>query len=107
MKRIALLLITVAALAGSPSGPVTLQWDASLSPGVMGYRVYSGTVSGQYTNAVVDVGNVLTFTATNLTVSTTNYFAVTAYDSNRVESVPSNEAATYVKVAPPGNLKAK
>jgi hypothetical protein len=69
---------------------VTLAWDGSPSPEVTGYRVYHGTTSGNYSNSVV-VGSVTTNTVSGLASGVTYYFAVTAYDTNGVESVFSNE----------------
>lgn len=68
---------------------VSLAWDASPTPEVIGYRVYHGAQSRSYTNSVV-VGNVLAVTLTNLP-PITNYFAATAYDAFGTESGFSNE----------------
>ena len=73
---------------------VTLAWRQSLSDGVVGYRLYDGLVSGQYTN-IVAVGPftnvVFTYTYARTNVPR-HYFAVTAYDADGVESPKSNEA---------------
>lgn len=76
---------------------VTLAWDAS-DPGVAGYNVYYGTGSGAYTQ-VVDAGNQTSATISNLSDGSTYYFAVTAYDPNGLESLPSGE----VSYTPTGN----
>jgi len=76
---------------------VTLAWDAS-DPGVAGYNVYYGTGSGDYTQ-VVDAGNQASATISNLSDGSTYYFAVTAYDPNGLESLPSGE----VSYTPTGN----
>lgn len=55
---------------------------------ILGYKVYYGTSSGNYTS-IVDVGNVTIYTVTGLSVET-YYFAVTASNANG-ESVYSNE----------------
>jgi hypothetical protein len=58
----------------------------------MGYYLYLGTTNGSYTSKT-DVGTNTTVTIANLTgKSTTYYFAATAYNSNRLESPPSNQA---------------
>jgi len=55
-----------------------------------GYKVYTGISSGNYTQNI-DVGNVTSYTATNLSAGTTYYFAVTAYDTSGNQSSFSNE----------------
>jgi len=68
-----------------------VSWDASSSPSVVGYFVYSGSVSGgPYT-----LENVSPSPSINFPVSAQGgqiwYFVVTAVDASGVESVPSNE----------------
>jgi hypothetical protein len=82
-----------------PVGNVTLGWDPSTAPDVAGYRLYVGETSGNYTS-VIDVGNATTATVSNLTVGTTYYFALTAYDSTGLESPLSSEIS-YVVAGPP------
>jgi hypothetical protein len=69
---------------------VTLAWDAS--DGAAGYKIYYGTTSNSYTD-VVDVGDVLTHTFTNLPDDVTYYFAATAYDETYLESDFSEEVS--------------
>jgi len=71
---------------------VTLAWDSILQPGLAGYRVHWGTASGDYTQTT-DVGNTTRTVISNLTDGTTNFFAVTAYNTAGVESLPSNEVS--------------
>ena len=81
------LLITVAyAQAATP----TLQWDANPEPTILGYRVYSGSSSRNYTQ-VVDVGLQTSVPLTNFSSGITHYLTVTAYDQDRVESLWSDE----------------
>ena len=47
------------------SAQVTLAWDANTEPDVAGYKIYSGTSSGNYDN-VIDVGNQTNGTIQNL-----------------------------------------
>jgi hypothetical protein len=67
---------------------LTLVWDRNPEPDIAGYRVYYGRVSGDYTQLV---------TVTNprakigVSSSRTTYFAVTAYNTNGVESDLSEE----------------
>jgi hypothetical protein len=71
---------------------VTLAWNQNSEPDVIGYKVYYGNASGDY-DWWIDVGNVTTFTVTNLSDGLTYNFAVTAYDSSNppLESTYSNE----------------
>ena len=71
---------------------VTLAWDSILQPDLAGYRVHWGTASGDYTQTT-DVGNTTRTVISNLTDGTTNFFAVTAYNTAGVESLPSNEVS--------------
>ena len=67
---------------------LTLVWDRNPEPDIAGYKVYYGRVSGDYTQLV---------TVTNprakigVSSSRTTYFAVTAYNTNGVESDLSDE----------------
>ena len=56
---------------------VTLAWDPSPDPGVIGYKVYDGLASRAYT-FTNNVGNATNTTLTMLLPGTTYYFAVTA-----------------------------
>lgn len=98
-----LLIASLAANAQlTPSNPpprVSLAWNASASTGVAGYNLYQGSASRFYTNKV-DVGSSLAFTVNLATRGVTNYFAVTAYSTNGLESQFSNEIA-YVAPLPP------
>ena len=69
---------------------VTLAWDASTDPNVVGYKIHYGTASGNYP-AVVDAGSKTTCTIANLTAGMAYYFAATGYDSSGQESGYSNE----------------
>ena len=69
---------------------VVLHWEPSPSPGIIGYRIYYGTASGQYVTSV-EVGSVVTATITDLTVGISYYFAVTAFNADGDESDFSNE----------------
>jgi hypothetical protein len=72
----------------SPTRTVSFAWKASISPGVIGYKIFWGTGSRNYQN-VRDVKNVV---STSLTLSKTNqyYVAVSAY-SLATSSGMSNE----------------
>ncbi len=70
---------------------VTLSWDANVSTNTTGYRLYVGLASGSYTTT--DVGNTTTATVSNLTSGVTYYSVVTAYNSDGLESPPSNQVS--------------
>lgn len=76
----------------APTASATLAWDASVSPEVVGYFLYTGNASRVYNNTR-DVGNVLSVAVTNLAYGTTYWFTVTAYDAYGVESPYSNEVS--------------
>jgi len=98
MKKLLTLiaLLTIVVIANPQTlikySSVTFAWDASPSPEVAGYRLYSGPTSGTYTNSV-DVGTPLEYTATNVVREITMYYAVTAYSTNGLESDFSNEVS--------------
>ncbi|RMD97412.1 MAG: T9SS C-terminal target domain-containing protein [Calditrichaeota bacterium] len=90
------------ALAIAPLGTVILSWNPSPEADVMGYKVYYGNASGNYTQ-VLDVGKVTEFTLNNLVENTPYFFAVTAYDTALNESGYSNEVSIVLNGQdPPG-----
>jgi hypothetical protein len=72
---------------------LTLTWDSSPSPEVVGYHLYCGAESGNYTNNTV-TSNVMTVTVSGLSSGATYYFALTAVSADGQESDFSNEV-TY------------
>lgn len=98
--------LTIPAASGFQS--LTLAWDANQEPDVAGYILYYGDACGHYTNSI-DVGNVTTTIASNLVEGASYFFAVTAYNTSRLESAPSNEVTTKVNNPPtarPDSVKA-
>ena len=92
-----ILFLTALALPGVssgfiPTGSVTLAWNASTDPTVVGYKIYYGVATGTYTNSV-DAGSTNSTTIAGLTTDSTYYFAATAYNSLNVESTYSTEAS--------------
>jgi len=71
---------------------ITLNWTASGSADIVGYKVYYGTEPGVYTG-VRDVGNVTTSTISGLNPLTKYYFMVKAYDKAGNDSLSSNEVS--------------
>jgi len=94
-----LVLIFAPAIWPIDQGRVSLEWDASVSSNVAGYRVHFGTTSGVYTSNI-DVGSKTSYMIEGLANLTTYYFAVTAYNSSQLESVFSNEVSFTVPPVP-------
>jgi len=83
---LAWLTLCPAALGSQGSGQqVTLGWNASPDPTVVGYYLYYGSTSGVYANKI-NVGTNTTFTVTSLIAGSTNYFTTTSYNAAGVES---------------------
>jgi len=93
LTLVAVGLFQVTSLWANPS--VTLGWNASPDPSVVGYQVYDGRSSQIYTN-IINVGSKTSVTVSNLAVGGTYYFAVTAYDVLGLESLFSNELSYTV-----------
>lgn len=88
------------AISAHASNNVSLAWDENSEANIAGYRVHYGTASSTYTNTI-DVGKALTASIANLTTGTTYFFAVTAYDTNSLESLPSEEISFTPKSSEP------
>jgi hypothetical protein len=73
---------------------ITLAWDPSPDTDVVGYRIYYGTESRNYSRRPINVGNVTEYTINGLLKNEIYYFALTALDSEGKESEYSAEAAT-------------
>ena len=88
-----LLLSGIALLLSSPAlatQNVTLAWNASTDPTVVGYNIYYGGASATYTNTL-SAGNATNLTVSGLVGGNTYYFAATTYNSAGVQSPFSNE----------------
>jgi hypothetical protein len=90
-------LLGIATAYGRPASPglVTLGWNASADPTVVGYHVYFGGVTGNYTNETDVSTNTLT-TVTGLFTGATYYFTATSYNASGVESTPAPEISWTV-----------
>ena len=90
------------------AGDVKLAWDYNSTPAPAGYLVHYGRVSGSYT-ATVDTGTTPTCTPAACKVSGLlpgkYYFAVSAYDANKVEGPLSAELPVVIRV-PDGSVYA-
>lgn len=72
---------------------VGVAWNANSEPDLAGYYIYYGTQSLLYTNRVT-VGKVTTGRVEGLVAGVMYYFALTAFNTGGIESLPSAEV-TY------------
>jgi hypothetical protein len=77
------------------TGSATLSWGANTETDLAGYKVYVGTQSGVYATPIA-LGKVTTYQLTNLSLGTTYFFTITAYDSAGNESVHSAEVSKSI-----------
>jgi hypothetical protein len=89
-----LFSVPMAPLSISPAhaGEVQLAWKPGNGPDLAGYKLYYGTSSRDY-SVTLDVGNVTTYTISNLDPGPTYYLAAVAYDSRGNESTLSDEVS--------------
>ena len=73
-----------------------LNWNASGTPGVVGYNVYRGTVPGGPYSKINSLDPALTFDDATVESGMTYYYVITAEDGNGVESTYSNEAQVVI-----------
>lgn len=109
MKKLAVSIVVLAVAAfvwAAGTKTVSLMWTASVSPLATGYKVYVWTnqpaIGPVWT--VYDVGPAVTVTVTNLDIGALYYAYATAYDSNKLESVPSN-TIQFGYPFPPGGVR--
>lgn len=76
-------------LLASTASATILEWGANPEANVVGYRVHYGPASRLY-SYTIDVGLVTSYEVTNLFAPST-FFAVSAYDSDGLESDLSEE----------------
>jgi hypothetical protein len=92
-----LILISIALTLLAPIAhafKVTLEWDANQEPDIAGYKVYMGSQSRSY-DATFNAGFATQQNIQPLEPGHVYYFAITAYDSNGLESAFSDEI-TYI-----------
>jgi len=77
------------------SGYVDLKWDAATDSSRIGFNIYYGKTSGQYTRRR-NINNTNTYRLSGLNNKETYYFAVTAYDKSNNESNYSNEVGVII-----------
>lgn len=103
---LALMILLASSVFATPPPPVVakttkiaLQWNASPTPGPLTYRLYQST--NNVTWGTVYPGIITTtFTVTNVPAGSSNWFSVTAVNSDGVESVPSNVLEKPIEAAP-------
>jgi hypothetical protein len=84
----------IACAAPAVAGTVALRWDPVSHPDLSGYRVYIGSTTGSYKNAV-EVGTAPEIVLAELEDCTEHYFAVTALASGLESSLFSNEVSGW------------
>ena len=94
MKRWILTLLFLALVPVAHAADVSLAWDHSISPGVVGYKIYIGRSSRTYWTPIT-IGYQTTYTVKGLGPGT-YYFAATAFDADGNESDFSNEVSTVI-----------
>jgi hypothetical protein len=90
-----LVFLFLCIFACRATSSVTLSWQESTDPATVGYNVYYGGASGNYTN-VVPAGDMTNVIISGLIAGNTYYFAATAYDDYDDESAFSNEISYIV-----------
>jgi hypothetical protein len=74
----------------------TLNWTASTSSGVTGYKIYRGTVTGGPYTLLTSLGVATNYTDTAVSSGQTYFYVVTAVDSSSNESAYSNQAQAVI-----------
>jgi fibronectin type 3 domain-containing protein len=90
----------MASAAVVPSAGVSLEWSANPEPDVVGYKVYFGTESQNYT-AVIDVVGATKTELPAVSLGSTYYLAVSAYNAAGDESPRSAELSVTAEVPAP------
>jgi predicted phage tail protein len=94
MRSLTILILMACFLPMAFPADVSLAWDASVSEGVTGYKVYVGTATRIY-GAPITIGNQTAYMVGGL-LPGTYYFAVTAINAAGDESDFSNEVNTTI-----------
>jgi fibronectin type 3 domain-containing protein len=79
-------------LSTAEAAYLDLAWSPNEEPDVAGYRIYYGTMSGEYIN-FVNVGAATSYRLGNLLEDVMYYIALTAYDAAGNESDYSEEVS--------------
>jgi hypothetical protein len=94
LHAIPILMFLLCGFSSSFAADISLAWDASVTPTVVGYKVYLGNASHTY-GTPITIGNQTTCIVTGL-ANGTYYFAVTAFDADGNESDFSNEVSQVI-----------
>jgi hypothetical protein len=98
-----LALISVFSLCATAyPAQVMIAWNQSTDSSVVGYKVYYGTQSRNY-SSVIDAGANLSSTVSGLSASQAYYFAVTAYTSVAESGFSQELICDFVTAAIPAN----
>jgi chitodextrinase len=89
---VALAVLASVSTRAAGAGYVTLEWDPSPDPEVVGYVVEYGETPGNYTSQE-DASNEIIFTVWDLEVGQSYYFSVRSYTATGIFSDYSNEEA--------------
>lgn len=92
---VVIISVILSSLSVCLAADVTIAWDANPDPAVTGYRVYFGTATRYYTNAV-DAGDQTVVIITDLLPGVTYFFAATDYNDEGFESYFSSEISYTV-----------
>lgn len=110
-----IVLVILMFVGTALAGDIKIAWDANTETDLAGYNVYYGTVARTGVDpkvcnmcgyiAKVPLAKVVTYTLTGLTVGTTYWISLTAFNTSGVESIFSNEvngpAKNYVAPGAP------
>ncbi len=78
--------------SGNTTCDVRLAWNPNSEANIAGYRLYIGTAPGVYDTATIDIDDVTHYTVRGqLVYGVVYYFALTAYDTDGLESAKSDE----------------
>lgn len=94
-----LLLLALTWTAAAHGISVVATWNPSPSNNVAGYFLYIGDSSRQY-QLKINVADATQYTVIGLQAARSYFFAVTAYNSGRMESDFSNEASVFIPMIP-------
>jgi hypothetical protein len=89
LLAIAFLCIAGLSVLAQPTGSVGLTWNPNSESDLAGYRVYQGDEPGKF-NKQIDVGLSTVVEMGDLMPGRTYYWFVTAYNTQNLESLPSN-----------------
>ncbi len=88
----------IATVTAQALNSVFLSWTASISPNVMQYNLYRGSISGGPYTVLMAVGDVTSYTDYNVQSGQTYYYVAAAVDNTGTESAYSNEASAAVPI---------